>query len=126
MPSATPDCPSARCTVGSRVMGVVQHDGTVAYLHKPIAVDADFVEIATRGRPPEERFRFADKCAEGGCSQWTGSRCGVSDRIVRHFADDATRSGKIPECGLRPTCRWFRQNGLDACTVCPLVTTTVV
>ena len=124
MTSAILDCPSAKCTVGTRIIGIVQNDGTVAHLHKPLEVDSDFLEEASRGRSPEQRFRFAGPCAESGCSQWTGASCRVSDSVVELLVAEQTES--IPQCGIRRTCRWFRQNGLKACSVCTLVVTQVV
>jgi len=29
----------------------------------------------------------------------------------------------LPRCAIRPRCRWFRQEGREACLRCPLVAT---
>jgi hypothetical protein len=134
-------CPSHRCKPGSDLIGVRQDDGTVAILPQPLPVDQHFVEVVSRdAAAPEQRFRFSNKCIESGCSQWTGSRCGVIDNVLQLLAGvpaagdiappAATASptpkestATLPPCGIRPTCRWFLQAGADACRVCPYVVT---
>ena len=107
------------------LLGIVGSDGVVGYVSPRLEVDADFVREARRGRSPERRFRFASRCVEGKCSQWTGSRCGVIDFALREQQEGrAPRlAGSLPRCTIRVTCRWFAQAGPDACGVCPLVVT---
>lgn len=115
-------CPSARCEPGAILLGLVLPDGRVAFAHDRIVVDAGFVEAAAEGRPAEQRFRFAAPCARGACRQWTGTRCGVIDAVTDHLgATEAT--GALPECAIRPQCRWYGQSGPAACGACPLITT---
>jgi len=116
-------CPSAPCEPGATLLGVVNADGSVGYLTPPLQIDDDFVQRAKQGRDPERRFRFANTCVEGGCKQWTGTRCGVIDRALADgVGNDAARAG-LPHCAIRSTCRWFAQSGADACGACPLVVT---
>ena len=134
-------CPSHRCKPGSDLIGVRQDDGTVAILPQPLPIDQHFIEVVSRdAAAPEQRFRFSNKCIESGCSQWTGSRCGVIDNVLQLLAgvpapgdiapSAATApptpkegTATLPPCGIRPTCRWFLQSGADACRVCPYVVT---
>jgi hypothetical protein len=119
-------CPSARCEPGATLLGIVNADGTVGYVTPPLQIDAGFVEQARQGRAPEKRFRFAGSCVEGGCAQWTGSRCGVIDRVLDSglpVDGDAPTRAALPRCAIRSTCRWFAQSGARACGACPLVTT---
>jgi len=100
---------------------VVQSNGLVAYLGEPIKIDADFVAEARMRQSPERRFRFSAKCQEGACQQWTGTRCGVIDKMLEQLGEiDETT---LPKCGIRGYCRWFRQNGVAACHACRLVVT---
>ena len=117
-------CPSSRCQDGAILLGIVLPDGSVAFAKDRIEINAEFVEIARRGREPEKRFRFSSPCVRGACQQWTGERCGVIDGVV----DQAARvgyepQGALPECSIRPQCRWFGQSGADACRVCDQVVT---
>ncbi len=119
-------CPSSRCEPGATLLGVIEVDGTVGYITPRLTIDEDFVERARRGRKPESRFRFSGPCVEAGCRQWTGSRCGLIDRVLdaglEHPHPEAERGG-LPQCSIRSSCRWFDQAGAEACRVCPLVIT---
>jgi len=115
-------CPSSRAKPGSELIGVRQDDGTVAILPQPLPVDEAFLRIAAgHALAPEQRFRFTNKCVESGCSQWTGSRCGVIDQALTMMENAAADS--LPACGIRPSCRWFHQSGAAACAACTIVIT---
>lgn len=119
-------CPSAPCDSGAVLLGVAGPEGQFGYLTPAVRVSDDLAaKLQARGSP-ERRFRFAQPCVEGRCRQWTGSRCGVIDRVLdarsEHAERDSTREA-LPQCAIRPTCRWFAQSGADACSACPLVLT---
>jgi hypothetical protein len=119
-------CPSARCTPGAILLGIVLPDGRFAYARDRVAIDREFVEVARNGRPPEQRFRFSSPCVESGCRQWTGARCSVIDAVVEFAAAESatpSTSDALPGCSIRPNCRWFHQRGALACVVCPDVVT---
>ena len=106
------------------LIGVRQESGTVAILPTPLPVDEAFVAKASAHElPPEQRFRFTNKCIEGGCGQWTGTACGVADRVLQ--ALDRIPIAALPACGIRARCRWFLQRGADACQVCVYVVTEI-
>ena len=106
------------------LLGVIGADGVVGYVSPSPTIDAEFVAEARRTGDPERRFRFSQPCVEAGCSQWTGTRCGVIDRVVQAGADaEYVSESSPPACGIRPACRWFAQEGVQACAVCPLVIT---
>lgn len=118
-------CPSHRCKPGSQLLGVRQEDGTIAILPQALPVDEVFVaKAAQHDVPPEQRFRFTNKCIEGGCQQWTGKGCGVVERMVQYL-DQVAVSDELPACSIRPRCRWFTQRGRDACAICPYVLTEI-
>ena len=114
-------CPSSRCERGAVLLGIVLPDGRVAFAADRIVVDDGFVKAAREGRSPESRLRFAAPCVRGGCRQWTGSRCGVIDRVTA--ADPPPAAPDLPDCSIRPHCRWYLQSGAAACAVCPEVIT---
>jgi hypothetical protein len=115
-------CPSSRCRPGATLLGIVGADGRVQFVSDRIVVDDDFVQAARAGRAPEKRFRFGDACVTGACRQWTGARCGVIDRVIEDLASGTPRTG-LPDCSIRPACRWYSQRGAAACGVCPEVIT---
>jgi hypothetical protein len=115
-------CPSARCEEGALLVGIVMADGRVAFAADRLVVNQEFVQIARAGRAPEKRFRFSSPCLKAGCGQWTGDRCGVIDSVLA-ATDARAEPQELPECSIRPQCRWFRQSGADACAACPEVIT---
>lgn len=115
-------CPSSKCEDGAQLLGIVKHDGHVDMMQHPLPVTKDAASAMQKKGNAEERFRFAGKCIKTGCSQWTGSRCGVIDNVLENILDKVN-SALLPECAIRPQCRWFNQNGADACKVCPYVIT---
>lgn len=116
-------CPSGRCREGSVLFGIVGGDGRLGLIEPPLPVDAEFVARAREGRGPESRFRFGEPCVQADCDQWAGDRCGLIDDLLDEPAGIAVleQGSALPRCGIRPSCRWFRQRGRDACAVCPLV-----
>ena len=114
-------CPSARCEEGSYLLGIVGADGVVGFILPPLPLDAAFVEQAHKGRSPESRFRFTNRCVESNCGFWTGSRCGVIDNVVETLP--VQRAESLRPCMIRSQCRWFSQHGRSACDVCPLIVT---
>ena len=115
-------CPSYTCKDGSILLGVVMRDGRVAFSADRIIVNQEFVDIAREGRSPEKRFRFGGQCIQSGCKQWTGNRCGVIDSVIEEEKERLDYSS-LPECSIRPECRWFDQRGAEACAICPEVIT---
>lgn len=110
------------------MLGIVLSNGSVAFAKDRIVVDEAFVQNATieGSRPPESRFRFSSPCARGGCHQWTGSRCGVIDSVLKDTRDQnyhPKADTPLPQCSIRDNCRWFDQTGAAACAVCDIVVT---
>ncbi len=117
-------CPSARCEPGAALLGVKGSDGRIANLRTAMPIDAAFIDAARDAGPPEQRMRFASPCATTGCSQWTGERCGVIDRVLDHLKDATVAQREtLPACPIRGTCRWYDQSGASACYACELVVT---
>jgi hypothetical protein len=130
-------CPSALCEEDALLLGVVGPDGTVAYVQPPTRVSAEFVGRARALGHPERRFRFASRCVEAGCPQWTGRGCGVVDIAIGTAPTEPAPPGPgaretngpgsvpgtegLPACVIRRSCRWYAQRGAAACAVCPLV-----
>lgn len=116
-------CPSATCSKGASLLGVVNDDHTVTLLDVPLKVDDEFIKKSHEFGQPERRLRFTDKCVKSGCGQWTGHSCGVMDELADlngHIKDD---DEPLPPCFIRRTCRWFSQEGGRACKICLFVVT---
>jgi hypothetical protein len=115
-------CPSARCQEGAKLLGIVTVGGEVRFLQEQLNVDREFVEATKKGRAPEKRFRFADACLKSGCSQWTGDRCGVIEKMLPKRIGDSD-SPELAPCAIRGKCRWFSQSGPVACSACRFLVT---
>jgi hypothetical protein len=118
-------CPSARCEPDAILVGLVTPDGRVGYIRPELRIDEEFVAVARSGRDPEKRFRFSQPCVECRCEHWSGSACGLIERVLDspEARAEAAESPAIPRCSIRPRCRWFAEQGTRACAVCPLVVT---
>ncbi len=120
---ATKTCPSAQCAPGAQLLGVQGADGRIKFARTRMSVTAEFVEQARAHGEPEAHMRFAAPCAEGRCSQWTGSVCGLIERVMAHIEDTAPgkRGTAVRPCPIRAECRWYSQVGAEACSACDLV-----
>jgi hypothetical protein len=120
-------CPSARCEEGATLLGIVGDEGVVGYITPEFKIDAEFCRRALEQGRPEKRFRFAQPCIEGRCAQWSGSRCGLIELVLHSAARSGiaetaeTNVPALPPCVIRSSCRWFAQEGAQACLVCPSV-----
>lgn len=118
-------CPSAQPDMAdAKVFGVMtgsQEDGLrLAYLNEPQPVTPDILAASGPLAPPEV-MRIAAPCMGNGCMHFDGANCMLATRIAT-MLDPVVRS--LPRCAIRPTCRWFRQEGGEACLRCPQVVTT--
>lgn len=119
-------CPSAPASnPDNQVFGVIlgeAKDPRVAYLAKGVALDAkravDRLDV-----DPGHVFRFAGKCANGGCAQFSDGGCRLGRDITAMLEPVVDTA---PPCMIRSTCRWFAENGVAACMRCPQVTTHVL
>jgi hypothetical protein len=83
---------------------------------KPIGVTDDLLKLAGPVAPTEV-FHFAGPCAGKACQhfqQETGD-CRLMAKTVK-FVPKV--QDKLPPCTIRPSCKWWRQEGRDACYRC--------
>ena len=120
-------CPSAPPKAGSVLLGVMGPHGRMAYLPSAPVVDDEMLETLVEDDPNATGYRFAGACLTSGCIYWAADRCHVPDKVRRdrHQAGlpAAVQADALPECAIRPACRWWQQDGPDACSLCPLVST---
>jgi len=106
----------------SRLLGVVR--GTVeapevGYLDKALPVTEELLAMAAPLKPTEV-FRFAAHCEERACQHFDGIHCRSATRIVQILP--VVTEG-LPACVVRPTCRWYEQEGKAAGLRCPQIVT---
>ena len=113
-------CPSAPLNTGAKLLGIVNSENEIDILTSPIDVSQDFIDAASKGRPVEERFRFVNKCVKNGCQNWENNSCNVI-KVVLDNMENKYWADNLPECSIRNDCRWFNQEGANACKVCTLI-----
>jgi hypothetical protein len=120
-----PLCPSAQPDMeDARIFGVLSGTAAeprIAYLEAGVAVDAE-VAGRTGDLAPTQLFRFAAKCEERRCSHFDGARCSLAERVVALLPVVVEM---LPRCQIRVGCRWFAEQGGDACKRCPQVVTMI-
>ena len=107
---------------GAVVFGVV--GGSVAeprvrYLDEPVPVSPEVLALA-EPVSPEEVFRVGAPCAQSACQHFDGARCSLAARLVATVPPVVEVA---PACRLRAQCRWWDEQGVAACRLCPLVVT---
>jgi hypothetical protein len=116
-----PLCPSALPAMpGSVVFGVVgegSRPALLGYLDQVVPVTEEVLALAAPVEPTEI-FRFAAPCAGPACRHFDGSDCRLATRIVGLLPPVVEA---VPPCQLRPTCRWWQQEGKTACLRCPQI-----
>jgi hypothetical protein len=106
----------------ARVLGVVSgEDGAprLAYLNESVPASAELLAEAAPAEPGEV-FRLAARCEQSRCTHFDGGRCQLASRIVEGLA---AVTDKLPPCIIRSTCRWYSQEGAQACFRCPQIVT---
>ncbi len=106
----------------ARVLGVVERgpEGVrLAYAAGHVPVTAELLEAAGEV-PPTLVYRFAAPCAAERCTHYDGSQCRLAQRIVAGLDPSVDR---LPACAIRPSCRWYAEQGAGACHRCPSVVT---
>ena len=117
------DCPSSPATAeGARIFGMMT--GTpealrVGYLSETVPLSEKVLALAGPAKPTEV-FRIAAPCAGGSCKHFKDNNCSLAKRIVEGVPAVVNA---LPACQIRSTCRWFRQEGKEACFRCPQVVT---
>lgn len=64
---------------------------------------------------PIDRMRLSAPCLTRKCVHWTGGSCRLGNAVAE--VGRRTQSGQ-PACAVRSDCRWFAENGGEACKSC--------
>jgi hypothetical protein len=124
--SGAPLCPSAQPQMeGARAFGVVSgapDARRVTWIERPIPATPELL-ATTAPVPPMRVMRFAARCQESACDHFDGHDCRLASRIVA-MLDPVAASP--PPCPIRADCRWWRQEGREACSRCPQIITETI
>jgi hypothetical protein len=115
-PSAQPEQPNAV------IIGVVRRsNGAVATGILPETVPLHpLIDLVPENVRPTEVLRFAAPCAGAKCRHFSDDTCTLAARIIARLPAVTDRLGR---CAIRPSCRWWQQEGPLACQRCPQVVT---
>jgi hypothetical protein len=101
--------------------GRVADDGRVRFLDRPLEVGAEAAAMLGNPEAANKTLRCAAPCEGGRCAHWSG-RCGVPDMVAKVALEhNRTLSAAALDCPIRSNCRWYEQQGLSACQICPSV-----
>ena len=86
---------------------------------KPLPITDELLALSGPVAPTEV-FRFAGPCAGKACQHFAGDtgHCRLVEKTVR-FVPKV--QDKLPPCTIRVDCKWWRQEGREACFRCPQV-----
>lgn len=121
--NVVPRCPSAQPEMEGVAVFAIVHgtsaEPRAAYLDRLIPLTP---EIAATAAPvhPSEVFRMSAPCAASGCQHFGNGQCSLAERLV-HLAPAVVANA--PPCPLRASCKWWLQEGVEACLRCPQVVT---
>jgi hypothetical protein len=115
-PSAQPDWEQA-FAVG--VVGGTAEAPRVANFESPLPVTDALLRLAEPVLPTEV-FRFAAPCVNDACRHHRQGACHLAKKVVMLLAPVVEH---LPPCSIRSHCRWFQQEGREACRRCPQVVT---
>lgn len=67
-------------------------------------------------------FRFGARCEEGACGHFGDGACSLGRRVSTELPAVVDA---LPPCLIRPSCRWYAEQGSDVCLRCPQVVTMI-
>ena len=118
-------CPSAQPDmVGARPFGVISGrvEATRITFFKKSALEAFAWREKFSTLEATRVFRFGAQCEESRCSNFDGNHCSLGQRVKLNLPAIVD---ELPTCLIRPTCRWFSEQGREVCLRCPQVVTMI-
>jgi hypothetical protein len=99
------------------VIGGTAQEPCTLYLNTPQSLS----KVSNLSGPVKvtEVFRIAANCAEQKCVHFDGTKCRLAQKVVE--LDPAVES--LAPCPIRVDCKWWQQEGKEACLRCPFIVT---
>ena len=115
-PSAQPDWPQA---IAIGTVGGTADAPMVTHLGTTLPITGDLLALVDPVTPAEV-LRFAAPCLCDGCIHYDDDTCHLAQRVVDVLPPVTER---LPKCAIRRDCRWWQQEGREACARCPQIVT---
>lgn len=112
-------CPSVPPNRPGALAFAVAGGELLEYLQQPVEVSPELLALAAPAGPTQV-FRFTSPCEERGCPNFSGLSCALGRRVVQQLPAVVD---SLPACCIRPTCRWYAEQGREICLRCPQIVT---
>lgn len=85
-------------------------------LSAPVPVTREHFNLHAPSHP-SVFLRIAAPCIQGRCNNFHEGRCNFGEKVAKA----ASPSRLLTECSIRPRCRWWWEQGSEACKRCSYV-----
>jgi len=110
-------CPSYTASEGESVIGQCSEVGDIKMFARPLSLTEGARSVLAQ-RDAASSMRFTGKCFEAKCGHWDDG-CDLGRRLANSVR---TEDSVLRLCPIRVSCRWFSENGANACQACRFVT----
>jgi hypothetical protein len=119
------DCPSAQPDMqGARPFGVISgtiEETRIAFFKKSALAEFNWRDTFST-TDATRVLRFSARCEKHRCIHFSGTQCSLGHRVKQELPAVVDT---LPSCLIRPTCRWYFEQGSDVCLRCPQVVTMI-
>ena len=102
-------CPNSYSDSKDEIIGSYNNQGTIVYYKTSI----DSFK--------KDNLRFSSKYETKNCTNWTGSECSLPSKILSTIKEVSISNSNYLDCRIKKDCRWFYQEGIEVCKICPVV-----
>ena len=107
-------CPSTYTSESTHVLGLVDETGKLNFLPALLPINKYGLDVLT-DTDLRDKVRLTGPCVTSSCANWNG-HCELGDQLA------AYEISAEPDCAIRDSCRWRRENGNSVCGICTQVT----
>ncbi|KIX22541.1 hypothetical protein SY27_01500 [Flavobacterium sp. 316] len=101
-------CPNNDSKNSNEVIGYYNKDGILIYL-----------DSSSKSNLSRNNARLSATCETKECTNWTGKECSIPSKILNNIKNTIIYNSE--NCIIRDKCRWYYQEGIKICKVCPVI-----
>lgn len=102
-------CPNSYDNSKSETLGYYNNNGVLVYSE----TDDNLVL--------ENNLRFSSNCETTNCKNWSGRKCIIPPIILSNIKEFPNSNSNYLKCTIKKECRWFYQEGIQICEICPVI-----